>query len=55
MENINNFLNFCYSIGVVKTDTFQTIDLYEEQNMQQVRASAARRRRRRRRRPCPSP
>jgi len=41
MENINNFLNFCYSIGVVKTDTFQTIDLYEEQNMQQVRASAA--------------
>ena len=36
MENINNFLNFCYSIGVVKTDSFQTIDLFEAQNMTQV-------------------
>ena len=36
MENINNFLNFCYSIGVQKSDSFQTIDLYEAQNMQQV-------------------
>jgi transgelin len=36
MENINNFLNFCYTVGVNKSDTFQTVDLYEAQNMQQV-------------------
>ena len=36
MENINNFLEFCYSIGVSKTDLFQTVDLYEATNMPQV-------------------
>jgi len=36
MENINNFLEFCYSIGVSKTDLFQTVDLYEGTNMPQV-------------------
>ena len=36
MENINNFLEFCYSIGVSKTDLFQTVDLFEGTNMPQV-------------------
>ena len=36
MENIGNFLEACYAYGVLKTDTFQTVDLYEKQNMAQV-------------------
>ncbi|XP_075246565.1 transgelin-3-like [Convolutriloba macropyga] len=36
MENIGNFLNGCESIGVKKLDLFQTVDLYEGQNMAQV-------------------
>jgi len=36
MENINNFLEWTYSIGVNKADLFQTIDLYENQNIVQV-------------------
>ncbi|KXJ17072.1 Transgelin [Exaiptasia diaphana] len=36
MENIGKFLEFCDSIGVPKTDIFQTVDLYEKQNMPQV-------------------
>lgn len=36
MENINNFLVACENYGVAKTDLFQTVDLYENQNMWQV-------------------
>ena len=36
MENINNFLTACESIGMNKVDLFQTVDLYEKQNMHQV-------------------
>lgn len=36
MENINNFLTACEKYGVAKTDLFQTVDLYEKQNMWQV-------------------
>jgi len=36
MENINNFLVACEKYGVNKTDLFQTVDLYENQNMWQV-------------------
>jgi hypothetical protein len=36
MENINNFLTACEKYGLVKTDLFQTVDLYEKQNMWQV-------------------
>jgi len=36
MENINNFLVACEKFGVNKTDLFQTVDLYENQNMWQV-------------------
>lgn len=36
MENINNFLLACEKLGVAKTDLFQTVDLYENQNMWQV-------------------
>jgi hypothetical protein len=36
MENINNFLSACEKYGVAKTDLFQTVDLYEKQNMWQV-------------------
>ena len=35
MENIGNFLDGCYSIGMNKGDLFQTVDLYEAQNMPQ--------------------
>lgn len=33
MENISNFLGACEKYGVAKTDLFQTVDLYEGQNM----------------------
>lgn len=33
MENIGNFLSACESYGVAKSDLFQTVDLYEFQNM----------------------
>ncbi|KAJ7363684.1 calponin [Desmophyllum pertusum] len=33
MENIGNFLAFCDTLGVPKTDIFQTVDLYEKQNI----------------------
>lgn len=36
MENINNFLQACQQMGMVNTDLFQTVDLYESQNMHQV-------------------
>ena len=36
MENIGNFLEGCVAYGVPKTDVFQTVDLYENQNMPQV-------------------
>ncbi|EDO44073.1 predicted protein [Nematostella vectensis] len=36
MENIGNFLLFCESLGVSKVDLFQTVDLYEKQNMAAV-------------------
>jgi len=37
MENINNFLSGCEAIGVKKVDLFQTVDLFEGQNIPQVR------------------
>lgn len=36
MENIGNFLAACEAYGVSKLDLFQTVDLYENQNMPQV-------------------
>ena len=36
MENIGNFLEACYAYGCVKNDMFQTVDLYEAQNIPQV-------------------
>lgn len=36
MENINNFLTVCEKYGVSKVDLFQTVDLFENQNMWQV-------------------
>ena len=36
MENIGKFLDFRDTLGVPKTDTFQTVDLYEGQNIPQV-------------------
>ena len=37
MENIENFLKGCYAIGVPTLDMFQVVDLYEGQNVGQVR------------------
>lgn len=36
MENVNNFLGGCEAIGCKKMDLFQTVDLYEAQNIPQV-------------------
>ncbi|ESO02303.1 hypothetical protein HELRODRAFT_184984 [Helobdella robusta] len=36
MENINLFLKACETYGVAKTDLFQTVNLYENQNLWQV-------------------
>ena len=36
MENISNFLLGCERYGLRKIDLFQTVDLYENQNMVQV-------------------
>lgn len=36
MENINNFLETCEGIGCKKFDLFQSVDLYESQNIPQV-------------------
>ena len=36
MENIGNFLSGCENLGMSKVDLFQTVDLYEQQNMAQV-------------------
>lgn len=33
MENIGAFLSACEALGMVKTDLFQTVDLYEAQNV----------------------
>ncbi|XP_031553101.1 muscle-specific protein 20-like [Actinia tenebrosa] len=33
MENIGKFLDFADKLGVPKSDMFQTVDLYEKQNM----------------------
>ena len=33
MENIGNFLDACEKYGCIKTDLFQTVDLYEGQNI----------------------
>lgn len=36
MENIGNFLSAAEAYGLPKTDSFQTVDLYENQNLPQV-------------------
>lgn len=36
MENIGHFLNGCEQYGLNKVDLFQTVDLYEAQNMHTV-------------------
>jgi hypothetical protein len=36
MENISNYLAACEGIGMSKTDQFQTVDLYEANNIPQV-------------------
>lgn len=36
MENISQFLNAAEAYGVSKTELFQTVDLYEKQNLTQV-------------------
>ena len=36
MENIGNFLDGCETVGVNREDLFQTVDLYEGENMAQV-------------------
>ena len=36
MENIGFFLSGCEAYGCEKGDLFQTVDLYEKQNMPQV-------------------
>lgn len=36
MENIGNFLDACAAYGLNRSDSFQTVDLYEAQNMGQV-------------------
>jgi hypothetical protein len=36
MENIGNFLSACEKFGVPKSDLFQTVDLYEAENLAQV-------------------
>lgn len=36
MENIGNFLEACQELGVSKFDLFQTVDLYEGENISQV-------------------
>ena len=36
MENIGKFLEACEKYGLAKTDLFQTVDLYEKQNVWQV-------------------
>lgn len=36
MENINHFLAACEAIGCQKGDLFQTVDLYESTNPNQV-------------------
>ena len=36
MENIGNFLAACEAYGLTKTDIFQTVDLYEAENLPQV-------------------
>lgn len=36
MEQIGQFLTYCEGYGLAKTDLFQTVDLYENQNMAQV-------------------
>lgn len=36
MENVGKFLQFCENYGMAKTDLFQTVDLYEAQNVWQV-------------------
>ncbi|XP_065906339.1 muscle-specific protein 20-like [Dysidea avara] len=36
MENISNFLKGCCAYGVNEVDTFQTVDLYECQNIPRV-------------------
>ena len=36
MENIGKFLSSCEKYGVKKTDLFQSVDLFENQNMDSV-------------------
>lgn len=36
MENVGKFLSACEAYGLEKQDLFQTVDLYEAQNMPQV-------------------
>ena len=37
MENVGKFLAACEAIGCKKDDLFQTVDLYEMQNIPQVK------------------
>ena len=36
MENVSNFLDAATAYGVPKADLFQTVDLYEAENIPQV-------------------
>ena len=36
MENVSKFLSACETLGLNKIDLFQTVDLYEAQNIPQV-------------------
>ncbi len=39
MENISNYLAACGNLRMATHDLFQTVDLYEEKNMNQVTKS----------------
>lgn len=39
MENIQNYLHACAAMGIRATDLFNTVDLFEEKNMNQVVAN----------------
>ena len=43
MENIGFFLKAAHEYGVLETDLFQTVDLFEAKNMNQVQRGKGRR------------